>query len=138
MLKRRKKVRKKVEWISAPDIDIRLRELIEKLDLNYIKADAVHAFRSTGTKTRAYARIWGLSRIFQLALGINPNYVIEVISEKFDKLKDSQKDEILIHELVHIPKSFSGSLAPHRRGRKGRLGFEDRVHELYAKYKRIK
>lgn len=125
---------KKVEWLKAPDIHKRILMLARSLELNWIDTSRIYSFRSHHSSTRAYARIWGLSRIFQLALETDPAYVIEVISEKFDKLPVEQQDKILIHELVHIPKSFSGSLAPHRRRRKGRPGFEDRVRELVNQF----
>ena len=44
------------------------------------------AIRSYGSKSRAIARIWAFPTIWQEALGIKPHYVIEVLSEKFDKL----------------------------------------------------
>ncbi len=126
--------RKKVIWESAEDIETRILKLIKSLDLNYIDSSRIYTYRSYNSSTRAYARIWGLSRIFQLALKTDPAYVIEVISEKFDKLSAKEQDKVLIHELVHIPKSFSGSLAPHRHRRKGRPGFEDRVRQLVNQY----
>lgn len=87
-------------------------------------------YRSFGAKTRACARIWGLGRIWQQALDLTPAYVIEVIDEKFSKLTGRQKDHVLIHELLHIPKTFSGALVPH----KDHGGVNDRVvHELYAR-----
>lgn len=127
-------MRKKVVWEKAEDIDSEIKILVSALNLDWIDTSNLHTFRSYNASTRAYARIWGLSRIFQLALGIKPAYVIEVISEKFDKLPKHEQDKILIHELTHIPRSFSGSLAPHRRRRRGRKGFEDRVSELVNEY----
>lgn len=133
-----KKTKKKVVWEPAPDINKRILHLTSNLDLPWVQASRVFTFRSWNTNTRAYARIWGLSKIFQLALTIEPAYVIEVISEKFDDLKEHEKDKVLIHELVHIPRTFSGSLSPHTRRRRGRPGFEDKVHTLMDQYKKIK
>ena len=49
-----------------------------------------------------------------MALGIPPHYVIEVLSEKFDRMSDDDQIRVLIHEILHIPKNFSGALVPHR------------------------
>jgi len=123
---------KVVDWQPAPDIDKRIKKLIERLELSWLEKDNIHGFRSRNTKTRASARIWGLPRIWQKALHKSPSYVIEVISEKFDKLTEIEQDKILLHELVHIPKNFSGSLIPHYR--KGKRNFQDKVKVLVNKY----
>ena len=39
--------------------------------------------------------------------------MIEVISERFDNLPKEKQDEILVHELQHIPKKFTGGLRKH-------------------------
>lgn len=44
----------------ADDVSSIAIELIEKLEMTHIDVDAVHYVRSTGSKARAYARIWGL------------------------------------------------------------------------------
>ena len=127
---------KRVEWNKAPDINNRVGTIISNIDLDWINKKRVYCFRSKNSKTRACARIWGLSRIFQLALDIKPAYVLEVISEKFDKLNKRDQDKVLLHELAHIPKTFSGSLIPHIK--KGKFKFEDKVHDLIKIHKRFK
>jgi predicted metallopeptidase len=67
-----------------------------------------------------------------MALGESPSYVIEVISERFDKLSEIEKDKVLLHELTHIPKNFSGALMPHIR--RGKRSFHDKVHKLIGDY----
>ena len=49
-----------------------------------------------------------------MALKLPPYYVIEVLSHHFDHLSDDDKTRVIIHELMHIPKNFSGALVPHR------------------------
>ncbi|MCH7641341.1 metallopeptidase [Patescibacteria group bacterium] len=125
----------RVDWAFAPDVKKRVLHLSKKLDLEWLKASKIYCFRSNNSKSRAYARIWGLTRIWQIALDTKPAYVIEVLSEKFDGLSQDKQDTILLHELAHIPKNFSGSLLPHIRKR-GKRNFDDRVQQLIARYKR--
>lgn len=125
----------RVDWQDAPDIKKRVSELTEKLELHWINTRNLHCFRSENSTSKAYARIWGLSRVWQKALDAEPAYVIEVLSEKFDSLPQEKQDNILLHELTHIPKNFSGSLLPHIR-KKGKRNFEDRVRKLIQAYSR--
>ncbi len=124
--------RREVVWGEAPDIKRKINSLVSGGRLEHIRGTRVFCFRSTGTKTRAFARVWGLGRIWQQALALSPAYVIEVISERFDRLGEAQQDMILVHELLHIPKTFSGALVPHRK--KG--GVNDKtVREVYLQAK---
>lgn len=130
---RKTKKRKSLEWLESKDLEKSIKGLIISCNFKYINPERVYCYVSTGAKTRAYARIWGLGRIFQQALEIKPAYVIEVISEKFNRLTHEQREMVLIHELLHIPKSFSGALVPHRH--KG--GVNDKVvREVYYQMKK--
>lgn len=122
----------KVDWNKAPDIKKKVVHLVSETNLDSIKSSSIYCYRSKNAKTRAYARIWGLSRIWQLALGQKPSYIIEVISERFDRLSSDQKDKVLLHELAHIPKNFSGSLVPHIRH--GKRKFKDKVKSYENNY----
>ena len=132
---RRKKRVGNVEWKNAPDIRKSALHLIKSLDLTWIKSSQLHFFRSMNSKAHAYARIWGFGKIWQMALNAEPSYIIEVLSEKFDRLSEKEKDKVLLHEIAHIPKNFSGSLLPHTR-RGGKRNFHDRVEELFSMYLR--
>lgn len=107
---------------------------MEKTGLGYINPRKIKCYRSFETSTRARARIWAFPKIWQDALKVEPHYIIEVISEKFDRLNQSEKDRTLIHELLHIPKNFSGALLPHRS--KGRAINSRVIDYLYAKLER--
>ena len=115
----KRKNNKPVDWQPAPDIYKRVKGLIELVKIENVDGSKIRCVRSLNTSTRAYARIWGLNRVWQLALEMEPHYVIEVISEKFDKLDTSDQDKILLHEIAHIPSNFSGALLAHTRGSKG-------------------
>lgn len=128
----KKSKKKGLVFEKAPDIEKRVKKLLHGLELEWIEIDRVRCFRSYNSKARARARIWGLSRIFQQALSIKPAYVIEVISEKFDSLSEKEKNKVLLHEIAHIPKTFSGSLLPHKK--RGKFKFEEKVQGLVARY----
>jgi len=91
----------------------RAERIIETLGLGHINQFRIICMRSKGAKASAYARIWNLPRIWQKALNVQPYYIIEVLSEHFDALTEPEQDKVLIHELMHIPKTFSGALVPH-------------------------
>ena len=117
-----------VIWEKAPDIAIRAEKILNKIKFPKSNRKNIFYYRSQNSKAYARARIWGLSKIWQYALEVPPSYIIEVISEKFDHLSNSQKDEVIIHEIAHIPKNFSGSLIPHFR--KGKQKFTKKVDSL--------
>lgn len=100
---------------KAADIKAKLKQILKTGPYDHIKPARIFCFRSHGSTARARARIWAFPKIWQLALNIEPAYVIEVLSEKFDHLSDKDKTRVLIHELAHVPKNFSGSLLPHLR-----------------------
>lgn len=106
--------------------------LLERLQMKHVIGPRLICMRSYGAQANAYARIWSLPEIWRNALEINPFYVIEVVSENYDNLPEEKKKKILIHELLHIPKKFTGGLVPHKnRGRK----IDDKlVEEIYQKY----
>lgn len=116
----------------APDVKKCVVHIVGTIPLDHIKASRVICVRSFGATSRARARIWSFPKIWQLALSLPAHYVIEVLSDHFDRLSDDDKVRVLIHELMHIPKNFSGALVPHR-GRYERINYRsvERVFQMY-------
>ena len=98
----------------APDIQKVVKRVLPHLPFPYIDQSRIVCMRSFHATSRARARIWSFPRIWQMALNTPAHYVIEVLSQHFDKLSDDDKTRVIIHELMHIPKNFSGALVPHR------------------------
>jgi len=121
-----------MDWLPAPDIAQRIKIIIPKINFSHVQADRIFCFRSTGSSGRASARIWNLPRLWQQALSQKPAYCLEVISERFDKLRISDQDKVLIHELMHIPHNFSGALVTHRNSKHRTFRhYHDQVDQLY-------
>jgi predicted metallopeptidase len=66
----------------------------------------------------------------QLALNMKPHYIIEIISEQFDKLGPEEQTKVLIHELMHIPHSFGGGFRSHRP-----YVTKKKVERMYEQYR---
>ncbi len=99
----------------APEVKERINRIVRLLGWDYIDLNKVIAFESRGTKSNyVHARCWSFPRIWQIALNMEARYIIEVVGERYEKLNDENKDKLLIHELLHIPKTFSGALRPHK------------------------
>jgi predicted metallopeptidase len=121
----------------APDIKKIVNTLIPKLPFSeYVDAKRIVCMRSFKATSRARARIWSFPKIWQMALGLGPYYVIEVLSHHFDHLSDDDKARVIIHELMHIPKNFSGALVPHS-GLHKRIN-KHTVEALFTMYKNSK
>jgi len=104
-----------IEYYPAPDIKERVGEIIELLRFDHVKPGNVYCVRSRGSQSRrTIARIHGLGRIWQQAMGIETTYIIEVISEQFDPLTRDGQDRVLVHELMHIPHGFQGGFRHHK------------------------
>lgn len=121
-----------MEWEEAQDVRQDIEEIISVIDFSYIDSERLFIYRTKGSKARAYARTWGFPKIFQDALNVEPAYVIEVLSKYYDKLSDDEKKKVLIHELLHIPKNFSGALLPHRTRHRS---MHTVVNKLFKEYK---
>ena len=105
-----------IEYFDAPDVKKRLDEIVQLLLFDHVCTDSLYCIRSKGSRARrTIARIHGLNRIWQKVMEIEPAYIIEVISERFDRLDEAEQDKTLIHELLHIPKGFKGGFRPHKR-----------------------
>lgn len=122
-----------MEVSQAPDIQRMMRAILKRTPFDHVKPSQITCMRSTGATSRAYARIWSFPKIWQKALSHPPHYIIEVLAHHFDKLSDDDKTRTIIHELMHIPKNFSGALVPHR-GRYHRIDHRT-VEKLFQTYK---
>jgi len=123
-----------MKFDRAHDIQVKVNRILFVLDLPHIDRTRVVCMRSQGSKSNAIARIWSMPRIWQQALGIKSHYVIEVISEKFDRLNEEEQERTLIHEIMHIPKTFSGALVPHKCF--GKIIDDRAVEKIYKDYKK--
>ena len=124
-----------INYARALDVEQSAKQIIATLNLSYLDQGRIHFYRSVGSKARrVQARIHGLGRIWFDALAIQPHYVIEVISEEFDKLDAEEREKVIIHELMHIPSGFSGGFVPH----KGKINKRtvDAMHRRYCDAKR--
>ena len=121
-----------IRYHEASDVKNRVDEIAANLDFFHVVPQFVFCIRSKGSKSkRTIARIHGLGKIWQDVLNLPPSYIIEVISERYDRLSEEEKEKTLIHELLHIPQGFSGGFRPH-------TGYVDRktVEQLYRKLQR--
>ena len=123
-----------LKYFEAQDVKLLADEVIGRLEFSHVVHQSVYCYRSKGSKSRRIiARIHGFGKIWQQALGLPPAYVIEVLSERYDKLCQEDKEKTVIHELMHIPRGFRGGFRPHK-------GYVSRqqVERMYSEYKKRK
>ncbi|MBR9706058.1 metallopeptidase [Candidatus Pacearchaeota archaeon] len=117
-----------IKYQLANDLQETTNELSRML-FPHVRRDAVVCLRSFGSTSRGViARCHALGKAMQIALNRKGFYVIEVISERFDKLSKEDQIKTLIHELMHIPKSFGGGFIYHN------VVNERNVNKVYKQY----
>ncbi|MEK6925954.1 MAG: putative metallopeptidase [Nanoarchaeota archaeon] len=120
-----------MKYEPAPD----LQEKADKISVAlfpHVKVDRVRCFRSYGTSTRGtIARCHALGKLMQHALGIKAVYALEFIHERFDKMNEEEQTKVIIHELMHIPKTFGGGFRHHDHV------CESNVNMNYKNYKKL-
>lgn len=117
----------------APDVQKLMKSVLNRKLFSQVNPKRIVCMRSFRATSRARARIWSFPKIWQMALGQPPHYVIEVLSQHYDHLSQDDKTRVVIHELMHIPKNFSGALVPHR-GIHARIDSRT-VEQLFKRYK---
>lgn len=128
-----KKKRKTIRYEIADDIQERFADIVRTLNLNHIDLDKVVCVRSYGSSTkRVIARCHGMSKVLQIAMRIKAFYVLEFLSERFDKLDDKEQEKTIIHELMHIPKNFGGGFRHHNHVS------EENIKSIQERYRKMK
>jgi predicted metallopeptidase len=104
-----------IRYFEAYDVKEMVELIVSKLDFTHVDLGGIYCFRSTGSKSRrTVARIYSLGKLWQRALNKRSAYLIEVISERYDRLSREEKEKVIIHELLHIPRGFAGGFRPHK------------------------
>ena len=121
-----------MKYEFAPDLQ-GIAEEISRLLFPYIMIERVKCFRSFGTSSkRTIARCHALGKVMQKAMNVNAFYALEFLSERFNKLSEEDQIKTVIHELMHIPKTFGGGFKHHN------LVTEKNVNLMYKTYKEMK
>jgi predicted metallopeptidase len=104
-----------IRYELAPEIESKLKRISRKLKMDHIDLDRVKGVRSYGSTGKGIiARCHALPKVMQLALGIDAHYVIEILTENYERLSQEEQIKILIHELMHIPETFGGGFRMHK------------------------
>ena len=102
-----------MHYSIALDLQQRMCEIVRRLALTHIDCNRVVCLRSVGSKARrVIARCHTLSKVMQLAMEVKAHYAIEFL-ERFERLTQADQDRTIIHELMHIPKTFGGGFRHH-------------------------
>ncbi len=104
-----------ITYEKDPSLQVQTEFIIKRLGFHWIDTERMVCMRSRGSKTRRIiARCHALSKAMQIALDVKAHYIIEVISERYDKMSREERTKTLIHELMHIPKTMGGGFRHHR------------------------
>ena len=102
-----------MSYEDAPDLRERMIEIVDLLGMGHIDINRIECVRSFGSSTRrTIARCHALGKLMQKAMNVPAHYAIEFL-ELFDKLDKKEQDKVIIHELMHVPKSFGGGFRHH-------------------------
>ncbi len=93
-----------------------VKDIVEKFNWNYLNTEQIRCvFSKNSSAKRVLGRIWSTPKIFSEVFETKPLYIIELLENRYTRLSEKDKIKVLIHELLHIPKTFSGALSPHTK-----------------------
>ena len=102
-----------MKYEYAEDLQKKMENIVRILKMDHIDISRVKCFRSRGSSTkRTLARCHTVGKLMQKAMNMPAHYAIEFL-EKFEKLSLKDQDKVIIHELMHIPKTFGGGFRQH-------------------------
>ncbi|MDP1695659.1 MAG: putative metallopeptidase [archaeon] len=102
-----------MKYEYAEDLKKRAEEIVQILGLNYIDMSRVEFIRGRGSSSkRTIARCHALGKLMQKAMKAKAFYAIEFL-DMFEKMSKKEQDKVIIHELIHIPKTFGGGFRQH-------------------------
>ena len=101
-----------MRWELCRKTHTRLQRIARALGFTHVDPSRIFCVRGYGSTSEAWARIWGLPTLWQQVLETRPAYVVEIIEPEFSRLPKDEQDRVLIHELLHIPRTFSGAIRP--------------------------
>jgi len=105
-----------MKYEKAEDLKRRAEEIVNKMGWNHIDMTNVGFLRSFGSSSKGtIARCHAMGKAMQLALERKGFYLLEFISERFDKMSKEDQIKVILHELMHIPKTFGGGFIHHDR-----------------------
>ena len=124
-----------IKYGEAPDVKAVAEEIVYTMDWDHVSLENVAFIRSFGsTARRTIARCHALGKAMQIGMGRKKGfYLVEVISENFDKLSTEERVKVIIHELMHIPKSFGGGFIHHDKVHERSV---DKVYQQFINLKR--
>ncbi len=121
-----------MKYEFAPDLQVKAAEIASIL-FPHVKMDYVKCLRSYGTSSRGtIARCHALGKLMQKAMGLRAFYALEFLSERFDRMPIEEQEKVIVHELMHIPKTFGGGFKHHD------VVTNRNVDKLYNYYRHVK
>jgi|SRR3989338_4643230 len=121
-----------MKYEFAGDLQAKMEEIINFLGMEHIDISRVKCFRSRGSSTkRTIARCHTIGKLMQKAIGVNAYYAIEFL-ERFDKMPLGEQEKVIIHELLHIPKTFGGGFRQHD------FVCEENIKMMHERYSNLK
>ncbi|MFA5019916.1 MAG: putative metallopeptidase [Candidatus Pacearchaeota archaeon] len=127
-----KRKRGRIKYEYAGDLNEKAQEISRAL-FPHVKIENVACLRSFNSSSRGtIARCHALGKVMQLAMKTKAFYAIEFLSERFDKMPEDEQTKVIIHELMHIPKSFGGGFIHHD------VVNDNNVEFMFQKYEKLK
>lgn len=120
-----------MKYEFAPDLQAQMEHMVRVLELDHVDIGRVKCFRSKGSSTkRTIARCHTIGKLMQQTIGVQAHYAIEFL-ERFERLSSQDREKVIIHELLHIPKTFGGGFRQHD------FVCEENIELLHRRYRSL-